>query len=243
MAGLADVDVATSPVAECGAPPDDADAWHVPHLGRQFVPNSVGKIFLRGVSTDVQERQHRERRDLVGGFGDLALPLDAAQCERHNQRERSPGGGHESQSRRALWCRCMFAADIKRVQEIACRLRAFGRILRQALGDQPRNRERHLGAELDHVLRCLLDVRRDELVRAQAGKGRPSRQHLECDTPERVDVGAMVDIGIADCLLWRHVRGRPDAQPRAGELARLLVAARDAHCLGDTEIRDDGSVA
>ncbi len=69
-----------------------------------------------------------------------------------------------------------------------------------------------------------------------AFKGAMAREQFEKDDAHRPDVGARVDLGAADHLLGRHIRGRPEDLPDD----RACAHAREARELRDAEINELG---
>jgi hypothetical protein len=71
------------------------------------------------------------------------------------------------------------------------------------------------------------------------------REQLERQTTERIQVGAMIGVGISRGLLRRHVRGRADRGAKLRESRRrgACLGARSADRLGDAEVGDDRSTA
>ena len=74
-------------------------------------------------------------------------------------------------------------------------------------------------------------VSREHLVRAHAGERRPAGEHLIGHGAERVQIGAVINVGIASRLLRRHVgRGadRHADRSQAGGAGGLTQRFRDA---------------
>ncbi len=86
--------------------------------------------------------------------------------------------------------------------------------------------------------RCRGDRRerhRDPLIGVP---DRAAREALVRHTPERPKIGAVVDRPLPLHLLGRHVRGRSEDRPFAGEARRLFVGANRRVELGETKIQD-----
>jgi hypothetical protein len=94
---------------------------------------------------------------------------------------------------------------------------------------------------LEHVVRQLgrrvLQVRDERLHHVLRCVGRTTRDHLEEQGAERVEVGARVD-GASRELLRRHVARRPDEHPLARELLLALVLLGALRDLRDAEVDD-----
>ena len=70
-------------------------------------------------------------------------------------------------------------------------------------------------------------------------EGRLAGHELECHAAERVDVGAMVDVGVAGGLLGRHVGRRADGRAKRRERFAFAAIARGTQGLGDAEVGHD----
>jgi hypothetical protein len=69
----------------------------------------------------------------------------------------------------------------------------------------------------------------------------PASEHFVGDHAERVEVGAVICVSIADRLLGRHVRRRPQGHAGRRERARVRGSPLRGrrHRLGDSEVGDD----
>ncbi len=79
----------------------------------------------------------------------------------------------------------------------------------------------------------------DDGLRARARVGRLTREHFVEHTPQRVDVGAVIDGSGAGGLLGTHVGRRAHGHPGL----RQFFAARHRHRPRDAKVRDDGAPA
>ena len=66
------------------------------------------------------------------------------------------------------------------------------------------------------------------------------RQTLVCEHSPRVEVRALIDVGIARCLLGRHVRRRAEGGAELGDCRSASIEARRVDRLGNPEVGDDG---
>src|SRR3954468_24776291 len=89
--------------------------------------------------------------------------------------------------------------------ELAGTLKTVGRRLLERLLDGARDRGRNVAAEVLQARRRLSQVCREYRLGSSAAEGRRTRQHLVAEDAERIDVGAMIDVGVAEGLLGRHV--------------------------------------
>ncbi len=118
--------------------------------------------------------------------------------------------------------------ELERGAQLARVAEPIVRILGQRLGDRFADREGHFGDDVVQRLRLLGEVRgEDGLCRGPVERLLP-REHLVADDGERVDVGAGVEVALADQLLGRHVADRADGHPGVGE-SRAAVRRRRAH--------------
>ena len=90
-------------------------------------------------------------------------------------------------------------------------------------------------------------MRDDERMRRARAERVRARQRLVGDDAERVEIGAMVDVGVAERLLGRHVRRRPERhagrgerRPRIGRGVAAPSARGHAHGARDAEVGDHG---
>ncbi len=123
---------------------------------------------------------------------------------------------------------------IERLQQLARRLRPVGGALLETSHHQRGQRGRHGRPRLLKRDRGLRHVRGQHLLRGPTGERRAASQHLVRRRAERVDVGAMVDVGIGARLLGRHVRGR--SQRDAGRGERRSAVCRFRHRLRHAEV-------
>ena len=107
--------------------------------------------------------------------------------------------------------------------------------LLERLHDHDLDVRRHhpVARRLDRPLRQVLD---QDLPVALADERHAPDEHLVEADPERVDVGAVIDVGATLALLGRHVRRRAEHEPgaRAVRAEGALVAGQ----LGDAEIEE-----
>jgi hypothetical protein len=99
---------------------------------------------------------------------------------------------------------------LEHAEQLIGALRPRLRILGQALRDEVRQLRWRVDAQIGDRRRRLREMRREHLLRRPATERRRARKDLVRHAAERVDVGPMVDVGIARGLLRRHVRRRAD---------------------------------
>ena len=107
--------------------------------------------------------------------------------------------------------------------------RSAGRLARQRHHER-REHGGNDGAEAVHRLGHLEDVRRKRGLGRAAKEGRAPGEHLVGHHAERIDVRAVVDVGVAGGLLGRHVRRSAERQP-SDVSAGVLRVGRGATAL------------
>ena len=112
---------------------------------------------------------------------------------------------------------------------------AVGRARRHGFRDYGIHGLGHPSAHRVNRPRGLCQRPRDDRLRRRPGVGRLPRQHLVQHAPQRVHVGAGVELVCAARLLRAHVGRGPDRDPGARQL--LLAPAERP---GNAEVRDQG---
>jgi hypothetical protein len=176
------------------------------------------------------ERQgapHQPRAPRSRGHGHLAgataqggrLRRGTHRRQRRRRRDhRGRVGGHDQLQRR---------------RDLDHRGVAVGGSLGQTSGDDAIERGRQPRRQARRWRRRCRELRGDHLGQTGGRERRPPGDHLEQRAAERVDVGAVVDVGRAPALLGRHVRWR--AHDRAGLGPRRGLGGQE---LGDPEVED-----
>ena len=86
---------------------------------------------------------------------------------------------------------------IELLQDVVAALRPLRRVLLQALHDERGECRRCVRAQLTYPCRCLGQLRREDALQALAWKRRLAGEEFIRHAAERVDVGAMIDGGVA----------------------------------------------
>ena len=126
------------------------------------------------------------------------------------------------------------------VQELLRRLPAIGRCLFQAPHDHASECRRHRRPVQRDPLWYPRDLRGEHLLGRRAGERRTARQHLGAEDAYRVQVTAVVGVGIGRDLFRRHVRGCAERHTGRGETGR---PGRGADRLRDSKVRHQGVMA
>ena len=184
-----------------------------------------------GRQPDADDRGLREDRHRTGRAHPdqerlLQHPAAGEEHARH-RRLRSVASGH----------------GLEHAHEVARLLRPRVGLLLQAAHHQLGERGRRVGAQRAHRLRLLAHVGGEQLARRLLHERRTAREHLVGEAAERIEIGAVIGLGIARRLLRRHVGRRADRRPHLREPLRRAVVARRADRLGDAEVGDRGRAA
>jgi hypothetical protein len=100
----------------------------------------------------------------------------------------------------------------------------------------------YIGTPRAERRRRFREMRRHERLRAPRSKRVRASKHLVGDDAECIKVGAVIGVPVADRLLGRHVRGRPQghAGRRQCGRARGALLRGHRHGLGDSKVGDYG---
>ena len=260
---------ASVPLASIAAARDrrhDLHARHARERGRQLVRDPVGEIRVARIAADAHERQHhdatlrgrgaaaeRARRSAPA----IARPRAAPVTRSPQRRARAPRAATTRQSRsvrqrlrrrlRGAYAPLTIAGSSSDASSSVADLRTVGRIaLQAAASPAPRAPAARRAARVQmcggsSVIRAASSARG-----ARPAKGGCAGEHLVRRDAERVDVGAMVDVGIGGGLLGRHVERRAERRAGVGERVPSRSpprAPRRAERLGDAEVGDRGRAA
>ena len=95
------------------------------------------------------------------------------------------------------------------------------RILRDASHHDGLESRRQLTPQVADRCRLVVELRSECLLRRHSAERRLSGEQFVGDEAERVNVSAMIDRGICDSLLGRHVCGRADCDTERRDDRRI----------------------